>query len=709
MKLIIAEKQIMANKIATALGVEPQGKAYYTGGDTIISWCRGHLVALADPDAYSPEWKKWRLETLPILPDPFTYIVPPEAKNQFQILKTLMEREDVDQLVAATDAGREGELIFRLVYAQTGCSKPFTRLWANSLEPEAIRAAMEHLQPSSDFDNLFAAAKCRQLADWILGINLTRFYTVGYAARDKSLSCGRVQTPTLAFLVERQKEIDGFVPSDYYVVTANLEKCQASVRTDTAQEAADIVDKCAAAKVATVTTVETQNHSKAAPPLTSSTAMQRLANQLLGYSAQETADYLQSLYEKGLSTYPRTSSAYLTADMAAPTADLIRYLLSSEILPTEFVSLYSEADIQVAQIIDDSKVEDHPAITPTSSITPELLVELPTGERNILLLLIYRLLAAVYRPHQYVSTKVTIRIADVDFETTGKVIRDAGWREISDFGNSAVGQAHKPTAEPLPEINQGDELPVVWVNYESKKTKPPEPYSDGTLLTAMETAGKHMENDEYRAAMGERGLGTDATRPSIIEGLIRMGYATRDKRHIVPTQRGQDFISIVDEVIKSPELTGQWETELAKIERGQGDPSTFMRSITQFLQTFIPEATAKLAPNAGGSLRESLGICPICGKAVIEYPKSYSCESGKSGCGFVIWKELGGKSIPVLQVKKLLKDGESDLLRGFVSKKTGRAFNAYLVLKEDKSVGFRFPEPSHTKIPKQRPRRSRRK
>lgn len=704
LKLIIAEKPSVANCIAQVVGATDKQRGYLQGCGYIVSWCLGHLVGLAEPAAYDPALKKWSLDTLPILPPVFQYEVYPDTAVQFEILQGLMERPDIDELIAATDAGREGELIFRLVYNATGCKKPFSRLWISSMEPASIREGLQNLRPSADYDNLFLAALCRQKADWLLGLNLTRYYTKAY---DRKLPCGRVQTPTLNLVVQRQREIENFVPTPYYIVTADLGTFKATRRSATEAEAKIICHHCADKK-GIVTSLERKETVENPPKLFNLTALQKEANRLLGYTAQQTLDYTQSLYESGLATYPRSPSRYITSDMAQPTLQLVKRLAEDGVLPPETLADYQVGDANVEKVVSNAKVEDHPAILPTEAVTAQRIASLPSGEQGVLLLLCRQLLAAVYRPSRSVTTKIAVTIDDTQFEATGRETLDAGWQNVYAALATMLGVSPRNTAVSLPSFTEGQALPPATMTYTKRQTQPPEAYTDETLLSAMECAGKTLQDEEQREAMKDRGLGTEATRAATLEGLSDCGYITRKGKKILPTKLGCDFIDLVTEKMRSPELTGQWEKALADIQRGNGGPAAFMADVEGFLRDFIPQARANLHPEDKErfSSHPSLGVCPCCGRPVVEYPKSYSCESGKNGCGFTIWKQIAQKSISAEDAKQLLATGETRLIQGFISKKTGKKFDAHLILKEDHTVGFRFP-PKKTSFPAKKTKRRR--
>lgn len=698
MILIVAEKPSVAGEIAKVVGATKKEKGYLTGGDYIVSWCVGHLIELAKPAAYGSEFAKWSLDALPIIPDRYITEVSANTADQFKVLKELMSRSEVAELVEATDAGREGELIFRLVYDKAGCKKPFKRLWISSMEEKSIRDGLANMKNSSEYDNLYHAALCRQRADWLIGMNLTRLYSKMY---DKTLTCGRVQTPTINLIVNRQRQIENFVPQTYFSLVADLGSFKAYSKATEKTAAQEIVKRCTG-KEAVVSSVERQEKKDNPAPLYDLTTLQRDANRLLGYSAQETLDYMQKLYDAKLATYPRTDSRYITADMEQSTRSLIDTLLLTGIFSSKVSSDFSTEKVSMKRVVNDKKVTDHHAIIPTGSVTKEKIDNLPTGEKNIMLLIAHRLLSAVYAPHTYTATKAILDIEGEPFSATGKEIIEVGYKMIDEQAKTAIKAAPEKEDKPdspdnavLPSMSEGSTFTVHSVTAEEKQTKPPKSYTEDTLLSAMETAGKTIADEELKDAMKDSGLGTPATRAGIIENIIKIGYINRDdKKRLIPTETAYTFIDIVTDKIKEPELTAEWEKQLADIHKGRFTDTAFMGGITGFLRSFVNDTKALYSPEQSTGVfrseRESIGTCPKCGKNVLEYPKSYSCESGKGGCGFVIWKQIAEKSISKTQAVKLLSKGKTDLIKGLKSR-AGKSFDAYLVLKEDKTTGFEFP------------------
>ena len=687
MKLLIAEKPSVAASIAKVIGARKRQEGYFVGNGYLVSWCYGHILTPAEPAAYDPQYAKWDVSLLPILPETFQTVLSPKTVVQFYVLQELMERADVESLIEATDAGREGELIFRLVYEAAGCQKPFQRLWISSMEESAIRSGMANLQPSAAYDALYAAALCRQRADWLVGINATRLYTSLYR---RKLTVGRGQTPTLHLIVRRWQARQDFVPEAYYRITADLGGWSVSRRENDRTAAIRLIDQCRAA-AAIVTDVQRAEKRENPPALYDLTSLQRDANRLYGYTAKQTLDYAQSLYEHKLATYPRTDSRYLTRDMTHSASALLQHLLALESLAA-IAAAYDASAADISQIVNDAKVSDHHAILPTRAVTDVRLQELPTGERSILLLLSFRLLAAVSAPHRYAATRATVTIGGVDFSAAGREELDAGFQLVVDAAKATLRENRTEKQPALPRLSIGQALSVVSTNMEEKQTQPPALYTEEALLSAMETAGREIDDPVLRESMKGRGLGTPATRAGIIENLVSTGYVRREKKALVPTEQALLLTNLVADALKEPELTAQWEEALSRIQRGEADPNAFMRRISAFTASIVEQGKATYSDDAARRLQAFpvIGTCPRCGRAVRAYEKSYSCESGKDGCGFVIWREISGESISGEQAAALLQHGATDLIR-FTSK-TGKSYRAFLVLREDHSVGFAFPK-----------------
>ena len=710
MILIVAEKPSVAGEIAKIVGATKGEKGYKIGNGYIVSWCFGHLIELSTPEEYADQYKKWDLSYLPILPDTFKTTVSKNSAEQYKVLKELMNRADVTELVEATDAGREGELIFRLVYDKAGCKKPFKRLWISSMEEKSIRDGLANMKDGSSYDNLYYAARSRQRADWLYGINLTRLYSGVYNQR---LNCGRVQTPTVNLIVRRQADIINFVPQTYYNVIADLTSFEARTRVETKERAQTISDRCTG-KEAVVTLVKREQKKENPPALYDLTTLQRDANRLLGYSAQQTLTLLQSLYEAKLTTYPRTDSRFITADMASSTKSLIDGLMETQIIPYITLRNYDVKKLNIERVVNDSKVTDHHAVLPTQSLTKAVYDGLPTAEKNILTLVVFRLLTAVYSSYEYTATKVVLDCEGESFEATGREVKENGFKEIDAALRVALGTAKTPndekqddTEKVLPPITEGDNFIVVKIRQEEKHTEPPKPYTEDTLLAAMETAGKNIADEELKAAMKDSGLGTPATRAGIIENIINTGYIVRDGKKLLPTDKAITFMSLVVDKIKQPELTGEWEKQLAAIQKGTQTEAAFMSSIKDFLFSFVGDTIALHNPEATKNTfksdrtpRDAIAKCPKCGANIIlisskpktpqDKPKKYYvCEKDRADCGFILGESIAGKKLTAAQAKKLLEKGRTDLITGFKSK-AGKPFTAYIILKSDFTTSFEF-------------------
>lgn len=693
MKLIIAEKPSVAAAIAQIVGADQRQNGYYEGAAYIVSWCVGHLVELAMPSAYDKKYEHWNVEDLPLIPDQFQTVVSAKTAQQFAVLKSLMFRNDVTELIEATDAGREGELIFRLVYKQAGCHKPFKRLWISSLEDSAIRDGMANLRDSHEYDNLYFAAMARQRADWLVGINASRLYTSMYR---RKLSVGRVQTPTLQLIVQRWLEHSDFIPKPYYRLCADMGAWHLYHQEDNKQFATELQQRCIGSN-ATIRSVEKKEKRSNAPALYDLTTLQRDANRLLGYSAQQTLDYLQSLYDKKLATYPRTDSRYLTHDMEGSTEQLLSLLLE------EFPAIsgrVSADSFSVAQVINDDKVSDHHAILPTRQLNNITLSELPTGEKNIATLITLRLFSAVSAPHIYTLTSVKADIGGAEFAATGHTDLQLGYKVLDNVQRTLLAlkeQEKKEPAENIPELCEDQTFPVLDCTVQEKKTTPPPLYTEDTLLAAMETAGKQLDDPELREAMKDSGLGTPATRAGIIEGIIKTGYVERKKKALLPTQAGITLVDMVAPELKSPELTGQWEHSLSYIADGKVTSTVFLQQIAAYTRRIIEAGKQSYNATAAQQLAvpdTSLGKCPLCGREVKPNKIGYGCTGYRdtaNPCKWMIWKEIAGKKISEATVKRILSDRRSSLIKGFTAR-SGKKFDAFLILKEDGGIGFDFPK-----------------
>lgn len=690
MKLVIAEKPSVALSIAKVLGATKRHEGYMEGGGYLVSWCFGHLLGLADPEMYDEKLRGWSYNTLPIIPDKWMYGVAKDKKKQLYILSDLMKMREVDSIVCATDAGREGELIFRLVYYYSKCNKPIERLWISSMEDEAIRKGFAELRPGSDYDMLYQAALCRAQADWIVGINATRLFTVLYGTK---LNVGRVMSPTLALLVQREAEIHSFKCVPFYVpeitcggFTASGERTDAKDQTDQIRLACD-------GRSATVQKIEIQKKTEKPPKLYDLTTLQRECNRIFGFTAQQTLDYLQSLYEKKLSTYPRTDSRYLTEDMHDTAQSLITWLRDNTAVGKGYLG---NADI--VRIMDNKKVTDHHAIIPTMEITKTELSELPKGERCVLELIAARLLCATAQPYNFEATTVTLDCAGHIFSAKGKTVLQSGWKEIERL--FLLQMKKKPSADEaeLPKLSEGQVFDRVAASVREGKTAPPKHYTEDSLLSAMETAGA----DETPYDAERKGLGTPATRAAILEKLVYTGFVERRKKLLIPTQTGINLIKILPDNIKSPLLTAEWESKLKQIERGELSAEGFMNGITDMITDLVQthdkpdKEYLSLFPkedNEGGII----GVCPRCGSNVVAKNKGFFCDN--RSCTFALWKDnyffrSKHKKLTKSIAVALLSDGRA-FVEGLYSEKKNKNYDAFVVLDDTggKYVNFKIEFP----------------
>ena len=581
-RLVITEKPSVAAAIAKVIGATERKDGYFQGSGYLVSWCVGHLVELAMPQAYDEKYGKWRKEDLPILPEKWKYQIYQSTKKQFQTLKSLMARKDVTELCCATDAGREGELIFRLVYHQAGCRKPFRRLWISSMEDSAIREGFQNLKPSAEYDALYNAALCRERADWIIGINASRLYSCLY---DSTLNVGRVVTPTLAMLVEREEAIKAFVPELFYTVQLQTDAIRASSKRFSNKADAEVLAaKCREDHQVRVDSVETKEKTEKPPLLYDLTSLQRDANKVLGFSAQQTLDTLQSLYEKKLVTYPRTDSRFLTEDMAPSLPELVYQAAAA-------LDYAGDIPVHAGQVINNAKVTDHHAVIPTRELSNARIVELPKTESEILKLVAVRFMAAAGDPCRYEETAIKLSCAGETFTVKGKTVLQSGWKEIVEH----FYPAKEKDAEALPRVQEGMVIPLVKAEVKDGKTKPPQHFTEGSLLHAMETAGAEDIPDDAE----RKGLGTPATRAGIIEKLIQRGFAVRsgDKKTkiLLPTEKGVSLVTVVPEKLKSPMMTAEWEQKLLQMERQSYDSACFMEEIGAFVRELVD--TAEVDPS----------------------------------------------------------------------------------------------------------------
>ena len=632
MKLVIAEKNSVARSIAAVLGASQKKKGCLEGNGYWVSWCVGHLVELAAPSMYDEKYAKWRAEDLPILPEDWQYAVIESTKPQFSILRTLMNDARVTSIVCATDAGREGELIFRLVYSLCGCTKPVERLWISSLEDAAIAEGFRNLRPASEYDSLYHAALCRAQADWLVGINATRLLSARY---HQLLNIGRVMTPTLALLVEREAQIQAFQSTPFYTVQLVCGLLSAISERLTERAEAERIAALCDGKEARISKLEQKERLEQPPRLYDLTSLQRDANRLLGYTAQQTLDYAQSLYEKKLASYPRTDSRYLTSHMENSTRMLVEQTV--KVLPLRKDGMFS---CNVDQIIDNGKVTDQHALIPTSGIAGYDLLSLPAGERSLLTLLMVRLLCAVGTPCRIHETAVTLECEGVSFSVKGKQIMNMGWKSMKKNYRTALKSApvEKTAAQELPPLNEQMTFLPVKASVQEGKTSPPKSYTEATLLSAMENAGAGETPDDAE----RKGLGTPATRAGIIEKLVKTGQIERKKGKkgyvLLPTQKGVSLITVLPEELQSPFLTAEWEQKLKQIERGELEPTLFLQEITEMVRGLVQSSHS--VPESGVLFAEetkSIGVCPRCGSAVVERPKGFLCSN--RDCRFALWRQ----------------------------------------------------------------------
>ena len=677
--LIIAEKPSVALAIAAVVGADKRKNGYLEGNGYLVSWCVGHLVSLAQPENYDLRLARWRRADLPILPDPWQYVPNEKTKKQLDLLCSLMNRPDIETIVCATDAGREGELIFRLVYDCCRCSKPVRRLWISSLEESAIREGMAHLKDAAEYDLLYEAALFRAKADWLMGINLTRLYTLLYGP---TLSIGRVMTPTLAMIVEREKAVAGFTPKPFYSVHL-LCPCEAvSERFEDEQEAQALADACNG-QTAEIIRVEKKTRSDHPPKLYDLTTLQREANQLFGYTAQQTLDCAQSLYEKKLATYPRTDSRFLTHDMASVLPNLAQTVAA--LLPFEQgLSLPVHAE----QVIDDAGVSDHHAIIPTQSVTAERLDTLTNEELNIFSMLAVRLLCAVGEPHVTEERTLTLSCAGHIFTAAGKTDTALGWRIPASTFYGSIGHPREPDerAGVDPALYEHQRFFGVRAVVKRGLTTPPKRYTEATLLAAMESAGADSFPDEAE----RKGIGTPATRAGIIEKLVKGGFIERrgeKVKQLLPTDKGRNLIAVLPETLRSPLLTAQWENQLCQVEHGNLASDDFLSSIETMIRDQVDHAQADpqaltLFPTG----RRKVAKCPCCGYPVSEAEKGYFCENRE--CSFGLFKDnkffaARGKRLDAATAVALLNDGKASV-KGMIAK-SGKKYDGTVVMELDES------------------------
>ena len=656
---------------AKVLGVHGRQDGYLEGSGYLISWCVGHLVELAPPSAYGEQYVKWNIADLPILPQRWQYLVSASTKKQFGILKKLMHRADVESIICATDAGREGELIFRLVYEQAGCKKPVSRLWLSSMEDNAIREGFANLKPSTEYDALYQAALCRERADWMVGINCSRLFSCLYG---RSLAVGRVMTPTLAMAVQREAAIAAFTPEKFYTVSLAFEGdgTASSKRFSQKEDAETLLANCRKEVSTVVQKVERKEKNEKPPQLYDLTTLQRDANRLLGFTAQQTLNYAQSLYEKKLITYPRTDSRFLTEDMAASLPGLVSAVAGA-------FSVGEAVPVHAEQVINNSKVSDHHALLPTASMVQADFSALPAGELSVLRLIAARLLCAMGEPHRCAETVLTTICAGEEFTAKGKVVLDEGWKGIErKMLDDLLDKKKEPAA--LPDVQEQSECGISGAELKEGQTSPPKHFTEDTLLHSMETASADsMPEDAER-----QGIGTPATRAAIIEKLVAKGFLERkgDKKTkvLLPTDKGKALITVMPEEIQSADMTADWETKLLRVERGEMELETFMTEINDMISSLVN--TTEAVKGASALMKNKvIGVCPNCGKSVVEREKGWFCEANP--CRFILWKDNAffkrlGKRLDAHVADKLLRDGRVRLKDCKSAK--GKVYNATVLL-----------------------------
>ena len=682
--MIVTEKPSVAISYAKILGVHGRQDGYLEGNGYLVSWCVGHLVELAPPSAYGEQYVKWNIADLPILPEKWQYLVSASTKKQFGILKKLMHRADVNTVVNSCDAGREGELIFRLVYEQAGCKKPVSRLWLSSMEDSAVRAGFANLKPSTEYDALYQAALCRERADWMVGINCSRLFSCLYG---RPLAVGRVMTPTLAMTVEREAAIAAFVPKKFYTVALELTSgFVASSRRISEKAAAEkLLAGCREEMVSTIQKITRKEKAENPPPLYDLTTLQRDANRLLGYSAQQTLDYVQSLYEKQLTTYPRTDSCYIAdedEEMLEELAEELEDFLG-------FVSEDADDDVpRTRRTVNRQKVTDHHAILPTRSMLQADLDALPKGERNILKLIIARTLMAVSKPFRYLETLLTTECAGEEFIAKGKEILEEGWKAVErKVLADILNRKREFTA--LPQVEES-ECGILNAELKEGQTSPPKHFTEDTLLHSMETASA----DSMPEGVERQGIGTPATRAATIEKLVQKGFLERkgDKKTkvLLPTDKGKALITVMPEEIQSADMTADWETKLLRVERGEMEPETFMTEINDMISSLVN--TTEAVKGASALMKNKvIGVCPNCGNSVVEREKGYFCENRE--CRFVLWKDNAffkrlGKRMDAHVADRLLRDGRVRLKDCKSSK--GKTYNATVLLSTEADGRSKF-------------------
>ena len=693
--LVIAEKPSVAQSYAKNLSAYKREDGYLEGESCIVSWCLGHLAEYAQPEEYDPKYEKWQFDDLPILPEAWKLKVSKDKKKQFEVIKTLMNRSDVEYLVNGCDAGREGELIFQRVYVLAGCRKPVKRLWISSMEDAAIQKGFQTMKSEEEYKNLCMAAVCRAQADWLIGMNGTRAYTTRYFKR---LVVGRVQTPTLAMLAERQERIEHFQKEAFYKVALTDGKLTVVSENIANEEAAELLAALCNGSTAVVTQMKKERKKSFPPKLYDLTSLQREANRYFGYTAKRTLDMLQELYEEKLVTYPRTDSQFVTEDMK----DSVEELVEKMPVLLSFVD-YGQLGHGIKRVINNAKVSDHHAILPTKEVVEKGIADLPADKKNLMMLICQQLVQATGEEYLYEQTDITVKCQEHDFKSRGKIPVQMGFKEVEKAFKQLcvkaepVEEKEKETSIPAG-YEEGMRLFPVKAEKTTHYTSPPKPFNEDTLLAAMETAG----NKEFDSETEKKGLGTPATRASIIEKLVSSGYAQRKGKQILPSTEGKELVKVMPEYLKSAVMTAEWENQLLMMEKGQITDTQFMGEITSLVRKIlevcreIPEEERRRFQTA----REVIGKCPVCGCDVFEGKQNFYCSNRQ--CDFALWKEnrfLGsmGKNLDKKMARELL-DKACTHVKGLYSKKKDMKFDADLLLTlEDGKPRFHLEFPKKKK------------
>jgi DNA topoisomerase III len=711
MKVVLAEKPSVARDIAAVLGATSKKEGYLEGNGYAVTYAFGHLVTISEPETMNTTWgKPWRLEQLPMLPTSWKYEVAEKANSQFQVIKKLFLDPSTTSIICATDAGREGEHIFRLIYGLSGCKKPVERLWISSLTSESIRDGLSKLRPSKDFDNLADAAMARAHADWVVGLNFTRAYTT---LNNQLCTIGRVQTPTLALIVNRQAEIDKFQSVPFSEILASFEsgfiakyiedKEGSPTRLKDKSKAENVLKLATAASAGTVESIKTEEKATKAPGLYDLLTLQKDANRRFGYTAQETLDIAQNLYEEHkLLSYPRTESRHLSNDMVAELPKVLSSLLKSSSTTSQVRELFAREEMTADNItpsqletrlsksyVDDTKLTDHHAIIPTARTANS---ELPEKQRNVYMLVVTRFLSIFLPAERRAETTAIIRLADHLFQANGIVIQTPGWTAL--LPKSEEKQTDDK-AQVLPALTENQKLPVRKAEIKEGKTTAPKPYDDASLLTAMKNAGQELDDEDLASHMKQSGLGTPATRAAIIERLIHSGYVERSKKAIVPTVKGTELIGTVHADLKNIALTASWEQRLHDMQDGKLPLTKFEADIASFVSALLPAVTIKGPSMQAIQSSDSIGKCPQCKEGFVRpNAKVAGCSRWREGCKFAIWREQHGKKLTDAQIIELLEKKQTKPIKGFKKKDGSGTYDARLILDDEFKVKLDFGAPA---------------